>query len=96
MWLKRPRAYIFLAEQALVLASHMPPALWQSALVFAVVTSPNARIQGIRDFYALVAAEPRVSMTAIQTVGVKGYDGFAVALVVAQADGQNNASQIPK
>ena len=40
MWLKRPWAYIFLAEQALVLASHMAPALWQSALVFAVVTSP--------------------------------------------------------
>jgi predicted O-methyltransferase YrrM len=56
----------------------------------------DAHIQGIRDFYALVAAEPRVSMTAIQTVGVKGYDGFAVALVVAEADGQNNATQMPK
>ena len=52
----------------------------------------DAHIQGIRDFYALVTAEPRVSMTAIQTVGVKGYDGFAVALVVAEAEGQNNAS----
>ena len=52
----------------------------------------DAHIQGIRDFYALVAAEPRVSMTAIQTVGIKGYDGFAVALVVAETEGQNNAS----
>ena len=34
-------------------------------------------IQGIRRFYDLVAAEPKVSMTAIQTVGVKGHDGFA-------------------
>jgi hypothetical protein len=29
----------------------------------------------------LVAAEPRVSATAIQTVGCKGYDGFALILV---------------
>ena len=29
------------------------------------------------------AAEPRVSATAIQTVGRKGYDGFALALVTA-------------
>jgi predicted O-methyltransferase YrrM len=41
----------------------------------------DRHIRGIRDFYALAAAEPRVSMTAIQTVGIKGYDGFAVALV---------------
>ena len=31
----------------------------------------------------LIAAEPRVSATAIQTVGVKGYDGLAVVLVTA-------------
>ncbi len=31
----------------------------------------------------LLAAEPRVSATEIQTVGVKGYDGFAMALVTA-------------
>ena len=31
--------YIFFGEQVLVLPSHMPPALWQSTLVFAVVTS---------------------------------------------------------
>jgi predicted O-methyltransferase YrrM len=45
----------------------------------------DTHIRGIRDFYALAAAEPRVSMTAIQTVGIKGYDGFAVALVAAEA-----------
>ena len=45
----------------------------------------DAHIQGIRDFYELAAAEPRVSMTAIQTVGIKGYDGFAVALVAVEA-----------
>ena len=45
--------------------------------------SKDARVQGIRRFNELLAAEPRVSATAIQTVGVKGYDGFALALVTA-------------
>jgi predicted O-methyltransferase YrrM len=49
----------------------------------------DAHIKGIRNFYELAAAEPRVSMTAIQTVGVKGYDGFAIALVLV--DGNSNA-----
>jgi len=40
-------------------------------------------IQGVRRFMELLAAEPRVSATAIQTVGSKGYDGFAIALVIA-------------
>ena len=40
-------------------------------------------IQGVRRFNELLAAEPRVSATAIQTVGSKGYDGFAIALVTA-------------
>jgi predicted O-methyltransferase YrrM len=43
----------------------------------------DAAVQGIRRFYAAVAGEPRVTATAIQTVGVKGYDGFAVILVTA-------------
>ncbi|MGF9966867.1 O-methyltransferase [Bacillus rhizoplanae] len=38
-------------------------------------------VQGIRQFYELLATEPRVSATAIQTVGSKGYDGFALAVV---------------
>lgn len=37
--------------------------------------------QGMRTFMAALAAEPRVSATAVQTVGVKGYDGFAIAVV---------------
>jgi predicted O-methyltransferase YrrM len=40
---------------------------------------PNAK--GIRRFNKLLAREPRVTATAVQTVGVKGYDGFAIALV---------------
>jgi len=42
-------------------------------------TTPS--VAGIRRFNELVAAEPRVTATAIQTVGSKGYDGFAIALV---------------
>ncbi len=41
----------------------------------------DAGIQGVRRLYELLAAEPRVSATAIQTVGSKGYDGFAMAVV---------------
>jgi len=40
-------------------------------------------IQGMRRFFDLIAQEKRVSATAIQTVGSKGYDGFALALVTA-------------
>jgi predicted O-methyltransferase YrrM len=45
--------------------------------------SIDPSVQGVRRFYEMLAAEPRVNATAIQTVGSKGYDGFAVALVVA-------------
>jgi len=45
--------------------------------------SENPAVQGIRRFNELLAAEPRVSATAIQTVGSKGHDGFALALVTA-------------
>ena len=44
-------------------------------------TVGNAGIQGIRRFYELLSAEPRLDATAIQTVGAKGYDGFALAIV---------------
>jgi predicted O-methyltransferase YrrM len=39
-------------------------------------------VQGARRVIELMAAEPRVSATAIQTVGSKSYDGFAIALVI--------------
>jgi predicted O-methyltransferase YrrM len=45
----------------------------------------DPRVRGMRAFHDLIAAEPRVSATTIQTVGSKGYDGFTVALV--RADG---------
>jgi predicted O-methyltransferase YrrM len=43
--------------------------------------SGDPNVQGIRRFHEMLAAEPRVSATAIQTVGSKGYDGFALAFV---------------
>ncbi|MGA9840487.1 MAG: O-methyltransferase [Thermoplasmata archaeon] len=44
---------------------------------------PDPNVRGVRRFHELLAAEPRVSATAIQTVGSKGYDGFAIAFVTA-------------
>jgi predicted O-methyltransferase YrrM len=44
--------------------------------------SDDPNVRGTRRLYEQLAAEPRVSATAIQTVGSKGHDGFAVALVV--------------
>jgi len=43
--------------------------------------SKDPNVVGIRSFIELLAREPRVQATALQTVGVKGYDGFAIALV---------------
>jgi predicted O-methyltransferase YrrM len=38
-------------------------------------------VQGVRRFYDLLAEEPRVDATAIQTVGDKGHDGFALGII---------------
>jgi predicted O-methyltransferase YrrM len=46
-------------------------------------SSTDRDIQGIRRLNELLAAEPRVTATAIQTVGNKGYDGFTLILVTA-------------
>ncbi|WP_437839884.1 O-methyltransferase [Sorangium sp. So ce1153] len=47
--------------------------------------SADPNVQGVQRLNKLIAAEPRVSATAVQTVGSKGYDGFAIALVTADA-----------
>ncbi|MFD7067963.1 O-methyltransferase [Streptomyces sp. NPDC059913] len=44
-------------------------------------TSDDPKVRGVRRFTELVAAEPRLSATALQTVGEKGYDGLMMALV---------------
>jgi predicted O-methyltransferase YrrM len=41
----------------------------------------DASVAGVRRMNELMAAEPRVSATTIQTVGTKGYDGFTLAVV---------------
>jgi predicted O-methyltransferase YrrM len=45
--------------------------------------SPDPMVQGARRFFEMLGAEPRLSATAVQTVGSKGYDGFAMALVIS-------------
>jgi len=46
-------------------------------------TGANESAAAMRQAMAVLAAEPRVTATVIQTVGSKGYDGFAIALVTA-------------
>jgi predicted O-methyltransferase YrrM len=45
--------------------------------------SADPAVQGVRRFNEVLARERRVSATELQTVGSKGHDGFALALVVA-------------
>ncbi|MEU6866889.1 O-methyltransferase [Streptomyces sp. NPDC046876] len=44
-------------------------------------TSSDPRVQGVRRFTELIAEQPRLTATALQTVGGKGYDGLILALV---------------
>lgn len=50
------------------------------AVIDADSTDPN--VKGVRAFVERVAAEPRVTATALQTVGAKGYDGLMLIRVV--------------
>ncbi|MFE5519481.1 O-methyltransferase [Streptomyces virginiae] len=43
--------------------------------------SSDPRVQGVRRFTELIAEHQRLTATALQTVGSKGYDGFIMALV---------------
>lgn len=43
--------------------------------------SSDPSVRGVQEFLRAAANDPRVDATAIQTVGVKGYDGLAFALV---------------
>ena len=48
------------------------------------VIDPNgsSQVQGVRRMIEALSAEKRISATAIQTVGDKGYDGYLMALVL--------------
>jgi len=45
--------------------------------------SEDASVKGVRRLNEMLAAESRVSATVLQSVGTKGYDGFAVVLVTS-------------
>lgn len=45
-------------------------------------TSPAADVQGTRAAIEMIGRDPRLEGTVVQTVGVKGYDGFALARVL--------------
>jgi predicted O-methyltransferase YrrM len=53
----------------------------QGAIADAANADPSVR--GMQRLLERIAAEPRVSATVVQTVGAKGYDGFAMALVLS-------------
>lgn len=41
----------------------------------------NPALAGIRGLYKMLSTEPRLTATAVQTVGEKGWDGFVLAIV---------------
>jgi predicted O-methyltransferase YrrM len=45
--------------------------------------SRDADVVGVRRYFEMAAANPRLTTTAIQTVGSKGWDGFALSIVSA-------------
>ena len=57
----------------------------KGGVIDAASTDPS--IVGVRRFGERLAAEKRVSATMVQTVGAKGYDGFAIALVTEDPGG---------
>jgi predicted O-methyltransferase YrrM len=44
--------------------------------------SSDDNVRGVRQFLEAMGRHPRLTATAIQTVGVKGYDGFALAVIL--------------
>ena len=45
------------------------------------LSADSPAVAGTRRFFEQAGAEPRLTATAVQTVGVKGWDGFAIAVV---------------
>lgn len=44
-------------------------------------TNQDESVKGVRQLMDLLASDPRINSTAIQTVGLKGYDGFVIGVV---------------
>jgi hypothetical protein len=57
--------------------------------------SDDPRVQGVRRFFDMLGQEKRLEATAIQTVGSKGYDGFAIALVTGDSALPRSHPHIP-
>ena len=54
------------------------------------VANPRSRdpsVQGIQRYLKMIRDNPRLTGTALQTVGIKGWDGLAIALVEASEAG---------
>lgn len=49
-------------------------------------SSADASVRGVRRAIDLLSTDGRLESTAIQTVGSKGYDGFAMAVVISTGD----------
>lgn len=47
-----------------------------------IVDPRDAQARAVRDMLEMMGTHPRLDVAAIQTLGVKGWDGFALALVV--------------
>jgi predicted O-methyltransferase YrrM len=43
--------------------------------------SADANVQGVREFIGMLASNPRLKSSALQTVGEKGWDGFSISIV---------------
>jgi predicted O-methyltransferase YrrM len=50
--------------------------------------SKDESVQGVRQFFEMLRDEKRVDATALQTVGSKGWDGFALAVVTDDVGGE--------
>lgn len=44
-------------------------------------SSEDERVRGVRRFLELLRDDPRIDATALQTVGMKGWDGFSLGVV---------------
>jgi predicted O-methyltransferase YrrM len=41
-------------------------------------------VVGLRRFFKMLAADPRLTTTAMQTVGAKGWDGFSLTRLASE------------
>ena len=55
--------------------------MWCGRARWSTRRAADPDVVGVRRMFELMAREPRLSATAIQTVGAKGWDGFALAMV---------------